>query len=84
MTARLRFLLALAAFVCASACGLNAQVTTAMLRGTVLDPSSASSARRPGQSHQRGTGFTRSVSTNETGDYVIADLPYGTYEITGG
>ncbi|WP_410968625.1 carboxypeptidase-like regulatory domain-containing protein, partial [Salmonella sp. SAL4443] len=25
---------------------------------------------------------TRTVATNDTGDYVIADLPYGTYNVT--
>src|SRR5436189_293371 len=81
MTARVRFLLALATFVCAFACGLHAQVTTAMLRGTVLDPSSAPVPDAQIKATNVDTGLTRSVLTNETGDYVIADLPYGTYEI---
>ena len=52
-----------------------------MLRGTVLDPSSAPVPARRGQSHQRGHRIHAIRFTNETGDYVIADLPYGTYEV---
>ena len=60
---------------------LNAQTTAATLRGTVLDPSSAPVPQGEVKAVNVDTGFARSVFTNDAGDYVIADLPYGTYKV---
>jgi hypothetical protein len=61
---------------------LNAQTTAATLRGTVLDPSSAPVPQAEVKAVNVETGFTRSVITNDSGDYVIADLPYGSYKVS--
>ena len=61
---------------------LSAQTTTAMLRGSVLDPSSAPVPQAEVRALNTGTGVERVVLTNETGDYVIADVPYGNYTLT--
>src|SRR4051794_20331884 len=72
----------LALLTCACAAGLIAQTTTAELRGTALDPSSAVIPGVQVTATNVETGFKRSVSTNDSGGYVIADLPYGNFEIT--
>jgi hypothetical protein len=82
MKNRLSFGLSMVALVCGLCGALKAQTTTAMLRGTVLDPSSAPVPVAEVKAVNAGTGFTRSVITNDSGDYVIADLPYGTYTVT--
>ena len=60
---------------------LTAQTTTAILRGTVGDPSSAPIPGAEVTVTNTATGLTRKVTTNDVGDYVIPDLPYGPYEI---
>jgi mannose-6-phosphate isomerase-like protein (cupin superfamily) len=60
---------------------LSAQTTTANLRGTVADPSAAPIPGAEVTVTNTDTGLTRKVTTSEVGDYVIADLPYGPYEI---
>jgi hypothetical protein len=72
----------LAALTCACAAGLIAQTTTAQLRGTALDPSSAVIPGVQVTATNVETGFKRAVSTNDSGGYVIADLPYGNFQIT--
>src|SRR6185436_2270755 len=59
-----------------------AQSNTARLVGTVKD---ASGAVLPGVSIQASsleTGLSRTVTTNDLGDYVITNLPVGRYEVT--
>src|SRR5438093_642651 len=75
--------IALLGILTIGALDLTAQTTTAILRGTVADPSAAPI---PGADNEvtvtnTDTGLTRKVTTNEVGDYVVADLPYGPYEI---
>ncbi len=60
---------------------LQSQTTTATLRGTVLDPSSAPVPNAEVTASNTDTGLRRTVSTNEAGSYVIADLPYGPYRV---
>src|SRR6476619_7920910 len=82
MTTGVRLWTGIAALACACAARLFAQTTTAELRGTVLDPSSAPVSGAEVTATNVDTGFTRSVSTNDSGGYVIADLPYGNFRIT--
>jgi hypothetical protein len=82
MHIRVKLLVLVAAISCAAVCSLNAQTTTAELRGTVLDPSSAPVPGAQVTAANVDTGFTRSVSTNDSGGYVIADLPYGNFKVT--
>ena len=64
-------------------CAMNllAQTTTALLRGTVSDPSGAPVPAAQITITNTATGLTRNASSNDAGDYVIADIPYGPYEI---
>src|SRR6266699_788682 len=55
---------------------------TANIVGTVKDPTGAV---LPGVSmtvKNTGTGLTRQIVTNETGDYTVPLLPIGNYEIS--
>ena len=58
------------------------QTTTAMLRGTVLDPSSTAVPGAEVTVVNTDTGLHRTAPTNEAGAYVIADLPYGPYRVS--
>ena len=60
---------------------LSAQVTTTTLSGTVTDPSRAAIPGAQVAVHNTDTGLRRTVTTNSTGNYVIADLPYGHYDV---
>ena len=81
MTTGLRLWIAIAVLSSAGISGLIAQTTTAELRGTVLDPSSAPVPDAEVTATNVDTGFTRSATTNDSGSYVIAELPYGNYKI---
>jgi len=82
MTTGVRLWMTIAVLTGACTAGLYAQTTTAELRGTVLDPSSAPVPGARVTATNVDTEITRSVSTNDTGVYVIADLPYGNFKIT--
>jgi len=82
MHIRVNLLVVVAVISYASIYSLDAQTTTAELRGTVLDPSSAPVPGAEVTATNVDTGFTRSASTNDSGNYVIADLPYGNFKIT--
>ena len=76
-----RLLLPLALLVWSSG-AVWAQSNTARLVGTVKD---SSGAVLPGVSIQASsleTGLSRTVTTNDLGDYVITNLPVGRYEVT--
>src|SRR5579872_730622 len=60
---------------------LSAQVTTTTLSGTVSDPSRAAVPGAQVTVTNTDTGLRRMVTTNSTGNYVIADLPYGHYDV---
>lgn len=66
----------------AFAISASAQFTTAKLAGRVTDPSGASVANATITARDINTGFTRSTTSNGTGDYLFQSLPIGTYEIT--
>ena len=74
-------------------CGaLHAQVSSAILSGTVADPSSAVITGATITASQHGTGFTRKALTDSRGEYKIEGLAPGVtatkrgfrdFEITG-
>jgi hypothetical protein len=66
-------------FICAVA---RAQVSSAVLRGVVTDPSSAAVAGAAVTASQKATGFTRKVLTDSRGQYEIQGLPPGAYTVT--
>src|SRR5438445_6549519 len=55
--------------------------STAQLSGTVKDPSGAVLPGVEVTATQTATGSKRSVVTNETGSYVLPDLPVGPYRL---
>lgn len=72
------------------ACALSAFLSLAVfaqtfrgeLAGTVTDSTGAALARAVIKLDNPATGATRSVMTNDSGGFVIPDLPVGSYELT--
>jgi len=60
---------------------LQAQVTTASVRGTVTDEQKAALAGAEVTITNVGTSYTRSMQTGTDGEYDFPDLPLGTYRI---
>ncbi|MBX7170408.1 MAG: carboxypeptidase regulatory-like domain-containing protein [Pyrinomonadaceae bacterium] len=61
--------------------GVNAQVTTATLVGTISDPSGGQLPNVKVTARNTDTGLTRTVQTGEDGNYRIEFLPVGNYSI---
>lgn len=60
---------------------LLAQKITGAINGVVSDPSGAVIAKATVTITNIGTGLTRTVTTNDMGEYIAPDLPNGTYRI---
>ena len=60
----------------------SAQVTTADITGRVLDQNGAAVPNATITARHTGTGQTRTAQTSTDGNYTIAELVPGTYEIT--
>jgi Carboxypeptidase regulatory-like domain/TonB dependent receptor len=58
-----------------------AQQITGNIRGTITDPSGAVVQSANVTAKQIETGFTRSVSTDRAGSYVLLELPIGHYRV---
>ena len=58
-----------------------AQRTTAVIQGTISDPTGAIVVGAKVTAVAEGTGFTRSTTTNSAGAYSFGDLPVGTYRL---
>lgn len=71
--------LLLVAMVCPR---VGAQVNTGTLTGLVIDSSGAVVKDATVTATNAGTGYTRTVTTGADGDYVLADLPTGDYQVT--
>ncbi|HEY6341231.1 MAG TPA: carboxypeptidase-like regulatory domain-containing protein [Bryobacteraceae bacterium] len=75
-------------FVALSFCGLIlsfaalAQSDRGSITGTVTDPAGAVVASAPIQAKNANTGAVYPTATSGTGNYTLAELPVGTYEIT--
>jgi outer membrane receptor protein involved in Fe transport len=59
-----------------------AQFSSGALSGEIRDESGAAVTAAPVVARQTATGFSRTVVSNSTGQYVIPDLPPGEYSIT--
>ena len=59
-----------------------AQSDRATITGTVLDPTGAVVANAPLQAKNVETGVVYTGATSSTGNYTIAQLPVGTYELS--
>lgn len=60
----------------------QAQASTADLIGTVADPNGAVVPGATVSVKNSATGITRTVTTNDSGDYQVIALPPGEYEVT--
>lgn len=65
-----------------SAIFAQAQVSTADLKGAVVDPNGAVVAGATVTAKNSSTGITRTVTANDGGEYSIIGLPPGEYEVT--
>src|SRR4051812_33821402 len=59
----------------------NGQTTTATLFGVVRDDSGAVVSAAAITARNTATSFTRTTLTNETGAYLITNLPVGPYSL---
>src|SRR5262245_43551142 len=75
MTRIICALLVLCAFV-------FAQSDRGTITGTISDPAGASVANATIEAKNVATGVTYPVSSSETGNYTLAQLPVGSYELT--
>src|SRR6202047_49821 len=79
MKSRLVWILVLLLMICVSAAAL-AQVT-ASITGTVTDPSGAAVTNAQVSVTDPEKGVTRAATTNDSGDYLFAALPIGSYNL---
>ena len=61
---------------------LRAQVNTSAIAGIVTDESGSVAPNVEVTAVQEATGLTRKTRTNETGEYVLPQLPPGRYQVT--
>jgi outer membrane receptor protein involved in Fe transport len=61
---------------------VSAQVTTGDITGRVVDGQGNAVVNATVTARNSGTGETRSIATDDTGSYSIAQLPPGNYEVT--
>jgi len=73
--------LAILAVCLAGAIGLQAQVTTATIEGTVTDSSGATVPNAQVVATNTGTNQSRTVTSNSSGAYRIDLLPSGAYDV---
>jgi hypothetical protein len=75
--------LVVTSLVAAAITGLYAQSSlNQQISGQVTDPAGAVLPNAVVVVIELGTGLTRSVKTNQTGNYVVPDLPAGQYRVT--
>src|SRR5215831_10165677 len=80
-TIGLRSILALIALLLAIPLAVAAQDNTATLVGTVTDPGGAVVPGAQITARNVDTGLTRTVTSNDEGDYRIEFLPIGKYSL---
>src|SRR5205814_3772803 len=64
------------------AAGLFAQSDRGTITGTIADPAGAVVAAAPIQGRNTGTGALYDAASSATGNYTLAQLPSGDYEVT--
>src|SRR5690349_10043378 len=67
--------------LCAGACALSAQTTTGTLFGVARDSSGGAVAGVAVTATQVDTSFTRRTTTDETGEFLLTNLPVGQYSL---
>src|SRR5438105_4940926 len=78
----LRLLAAFFMFVTLLAASAAAQVTTGNIHGRVADAQGNVVPGATVTARSKATGRARATTTNEAGEYTLADLPAGTYELS--
>src|SRR5881296_2450305 len=73
--------LCMGVFVSVMACGSVWAQATAQISGSIQDPSGAVLPGVEVTATQTATGISRSTITNETGYYVLPNLPLGPYKL---
>jgi hypothetical protein len=66
-------------------CGLKilfCQVSTAGLSGLITDPSGSVISGANVRALNRATGYSRKVNTEQSGYYILLDMPIGSYSVT--
>src|SRR5213594_4785836 len=81
---RVYILLFLAFFIVLMACGSVWAQATAQISGAVQDQSGAVLPGVEVTATQTDTGISRKTVTNETGYYVLSNLPLGPYKLEAG
>ena len=76
-----RHLCAVATILLLTAAAASAQLATAELNGRVTDSSGAVLPGATVTATQTGTGLERTVVTDETGSYLLSNLPVGPYRL---
>jgi len=61
---------------------LFSQQVTGTIKGVVTDPSGAVVANATVNITNKATGLTRTVTTNDAGEYAAPDLPFGVYRVS--
>ena len=69
-------------FLCLWALPICGQSDRGTITGTVSDPSGAVVAAAPVEVRNVETGAVYEAATSSTGNYTLAQLPTGTYELT--
>src|SRR5258708_23865351 len=78
---KFRFYIQALSLLVLASLALMAQTTTATVVGTVSDPSGAAVPAAQVTATNTGTALTRSVQTNDQGEYRIELLPVGEYTL---
>src|SRR5947209_10491102 len=78
----LRLVAAFFVFVTLLAAPAAAQVTTGNITGRVADAQGNVVPNASVTARNKATGRSRTTTTNEVGEYTLADLPAGTYELS--
>src|SRR5262245_51843008 len=73
------FIAAFLAFICASRA--NAQSTGGRIRGTVTDATGGAVAAAKVTITNQANGLQRETETGANGDYILLEVPVGTYEV---
>lgn len=82
LTARVGLALATFALIAVVAFPANAQLTEATLKGTVTDGTAGVIPNSPVTAKNQGTGQSRSTITDNSGTFVLPELPPGDYTIS--